>query len=414
MDILQEIFASLKQNKLRTILTGFSVAWGIFILIVLLGAGNGLQNGVMSNFADRASNLVRVWSGNSSLPYKGLKTNRDLPFSEREMDLIVKEFPQVSNLTGVIDKNQTFCYNNECGSYSLKGVSPDYEIAYKLTMREDGRFLNSLDMNAENKIIVIDQRIEDELFKNTSAIGKYIQVGSVMFRVVGVNTKKERWGGGSAYTPFTTAQKIYNPDKKFYQMAFILNGTETKAENDAFDEQFKNLMARSLSFDSEDPQAIWISNSQKDYIETMKIFNAIKIFVTVIGIFCLLAGIIGVSNIMLVSVKERTREFGIRKALGAPPASIIRSVIIEAILVTAVFGYLGMFLGMGLMETINYIMETMGSTSDTGFTVFKNPTVSMSYAFTATIILVISGIFAGYVPARRAVSIKPIEAMREE
>lgn len=414
MDLLQEIWISLKQNKLRTFLTGFSVAWGIFILIVLLGAGNGLQNGVTNNFSERASNMVNIWAGETSLPYKGLKAFRGLSFSEKELEVISKNLPGVSNLTGIISKGQTFCYNNDCGTYSLKGVSPEYAKIYNLSMAENSRFINNLDMKSENKVIIIDQRIEDELFKNTTAVGKYLQIGSVMFRVIGVNTKNARWSQSSAYIPFTTAQKIYNPDKKFYQIVFTLNGAETKEENELFNKQVKVVLGNSLGFNPDDPQAIWLRNSQKEYLETMQIFDAIKVFITIIGIFCLLAGVIGVSNIMLVSVKERTREFGIRKALGAPPGNIIRSVIIEAILVTTVFGYLGMLFGMGLMEGINFILESMPKDSDTGFTIFLNPTVKITYAFTATVILIISGIIAGYVPAKRAVKIKPIEAMREE
>ncbi|MDR1585740.1 MAG: FtsX-like permease family protein, partial [Prevotellaceae bacterium] len=229
-----------------------------------------------------------------------------------------------------------------------------------------------------------------------------------------VNTKKARWGGPDAYIPFTAAQMIYNPNKKFYSLAFTLQGLETETANNQFDERLRNTMAKSLRFDPKDPQAVWIENAQRNYIETMRIFGGITIFVTIIGIFTLIAGIVGVSNIMLVSVKERTREFGIRKAVGAPPLSILTSVVVEAILITVIFGYIGMMLGLGMVEVINFVMEQNAAQDDSGMSVFKNPGVELGYVFFSTGVLIVSGIIAGYMPARRAVRIKPIEAMREE
>ncbi len=235
-----------------------------------------------------------------------------------------------------------------------------------------------------------------------------------MFKVVGINSKKERYGEGSAYIPFTTAQSIFNPNKKFYSIAMQVNGLKTKDANDKFNDKLKQTMSQSLRFDPTDTQALYLYNAQRDYIETMKIFGGITIFVSIIGIFTLIAGIVGVSNIMLVSVKERTREIGIRKAIGASPASILRSIIIESILITTIFGYIGMVMGVGLTELVNIIMQQSAAQSDTGMSVFKDPTVQLSYVFVSTAILIISGVIAGYMPARRAVRIKPIEAMREE
>lgn len=417
INTIQEIISSLKHNKLRTVLTGLSVSWGIFILIVLLGAGNGLKNGVSSNFSRRATNTVQMWSGTSSLPYQGLKSGRSLDFSEKQIGAVNENIVESSNQTGIIDKNSTITYNNEFGSFNIKGVNPTYQKIFNLEFLADGgRFINELDLKANNKIIVLDKKIVDELFKNESAMGKYVHVGDVMFKVVGVNTKKENWGDGSAYIPFTTAQLIYNPDQKFRSIAMMVNGLKTKEENDNFNDELKSTMSHSLRFDPNDTQALWLRNSQRDYIETMKIFAGITLFVSIIGIFTLIAGIVGVSNIMLVTVKERTREIGIRKAIGAPPASILRSIILESIIITTIFGYIGMFLGVGLTELINFIMvqSAAQSASDTGMSVFKDPTVQLSYVLISTGILIVSGVIAGYMPARRAVRIKPIEAMREE
>ena len=415
INTIEEIIASLKHNKLRTVLTGLSVSWGIFILIVLLGAGNGLKNGVTSNFSDRASNTVQMWSGTSSLPYQGLKSGRALNFSEKQLTDVHDNLKEAAGETGVIQKQLTITYNNEYGSYNIKGVNPIYHQIFNLKFEPNGgRFLNTLDMKSSNKVIVIDKKIEEVLFKGKSAMGKYIRVGAVMFKIVGVNSKKERWGDPSAYIPFTTAQYIFNPDLKFYSVAMAVKGLETKEANDAFNDKLKGTMSKSLHFDPNDTQALWVQNSQRDYIETMKIFNGITIFVAVIGIFTLIAGIVGVSNIMLVSVKERTREIGIRKAIGAPPATILQSVIVEAILITTVFGYVGMMMGIGLTELVNFIMEKSAAGGGDGMSVFKNPTVELSYVLISTGILILSGVIAGYMPARRAVRIKPIEAMREE
>nr|MBP7181020.1 FtsX-like permease family protein [Dysgonamonadaceae bacterium] len=230
--------------------------------------------------------------------------------------------------------------------------------------------------------------------------------------------KKEQWGGSNAYIPFSTSQVIFNPDKKFNQIMFTVNGLETKAANERFDEALRNLMGRSLSFDPQDKQALWVDNSQADYIETMKIFGGITIFVSIIGIFTLIAGIVGVSNIMLVTVKERTREIGIRKAIGAPPSSILKSIILESIIITAIFGYVGLMLGIGVTELVNFLMEQAAaanaSSDSMQMSVFKNPTVDIGYAVFATVVLIIAGVLAGYLPARKAVKVHPIEAMREE
>ena len=375
-----------------------------------------MQNAMEDNFSDQSTNMIQMWSGRSSMPYQGLKSDRSLAFSEKQMTDIAKNIPEAGEQTAVVRTRRIFRYGSETGDYQVRGVSPEYMNIFKLKFEDGGgRFINDLDMVQLNKVIVIDKEMETVLFKGESALGKYLQVGSVMFRVVGVNTKKARWGGPNAYIPFTTAQIIYNPNKKFYEMAFTLQGLETETANEAFDERLKNTMAKSLHFDPKDPQAIWIYNSQRDYIRTMGILGGIKIFVSfIIGILTLIAGIVGVSNIMLVSVRERTREFGIRKAIGASPASILRSVIIESILITTVFGYIGMMLGLGIADIFSFVLEQSASQDDTGMSIFKNPSVELSYVFFATAVLIVSGIIAGYMPARRAVRIKPIEAMREE
>ena len=415
INTIQEILDGLKHNKLRTVLTGLSVSWGIFILIVLLGAGNGLKNGVTSNFSDRATNTVQMWSGTSSLPFKGLKSGRSLNFGEKQLNDVSDKLVETDGQSGVIEKQMTITNKSEYGTYTINGVDPAYKNIFNLKFDSNGgRFINTLDNKSNNKVIVIDKKIEEVLFKGKSALGNYLKIGDVMFRVIGINSKKQRWGDGTAYIPFTTAQYIFNPNLKFHNIAMTVKGLDTKESNDAFNEKLKKTMSTSLIFDPNDTQALWVRNSQRDFIETMQIFNGITIFVSIIGIFTLIAGIVGVSNIMLVTVKERTREIGIRKAIGAPPASILQSIILESIIITTLFGYVGMMMGIGLTELVNYIINQSAAGASDGMSVFKNPTVELSYVLISTGILIVSGVIAGYMPARRAVRIKPIEAMREE
>ena len=281
INTIEEIFASLKHNKLRTVLTGLSVSWGIFILIVLLGAGNGLKNGVTSNFSELATNTVQMWAGNSSLPYKGLKSGRTLNFGERQLSDVDNELMESDSQTGVIEKQLTLTNGSEYGMYGIKGVNPTYLQIFNLKIAAgDGRFVNNLDMKSSSKVMVIDKKVEEVLFKGKSAIGKYLKVGPLMFRVIGVNSKKERWGNGSAYIPFTTAQYIFNPDRKFYSIAMTVKGLETKEANEVFDDKLKSTMSKSLRFDPKDTQALWVRNFQRQYIETQKIFQGIACLLT--------------------------------------------------------------------------------------------------------------------------------------
>ncbi|MDD2298406.1 MAG: ABC transporter permease [Fermentimonas sp.] len=419
IDLLQEIFETLKKNKMRTTLTGLSVSWGIFILIILLGAGNGLKNGVMQNFSSRAVNRINMYPGRTSIPHKGLKSDRQLSFTSEEVDFVKDEVSESRLITARLNNTMNITYGNEYGSYEIRGVMPNYSIIEKLTIKpEDGRFINNLDMKEYNKVIVLDKKIADLLFPGESAIGKTVKLGSLMFKVVGINSRKEDWGGSKAYIPFTTSQSIFNPNGKFYNIVFTVDGLNTKEANEKFNETLRTMMSRRLNFNPNDEQALWINNAQSEYVETMKIFGGITLFVTIIGILTLIAGIVGVSNIMLVSVKERTREIGIRKAIGAKPSSILKTIILESIIITTLFGYIGLMMGIGLTEIINFFMEQAASaqpvSDEPQMSVFTNPTVEVGYAVFATIILIVSGVLAGYLPARKAVNVKPIEAMRQE
>lgn len=419
IDLLQEIYGTLKKNKMRTTLTGLSVSWGIFILIVLLGAGNGLQNGVMQNFSSRAVNRINLNPGTTSIPYNGLKSDRRLSFTVDEVDFIKNEVSESKLITARLNNTMNITYGKEYGSYEIRGIMPNYSLIEKLVIKPgDGRFINNLDMKEKNKVIVLDKKIADLLFQGESALGKTVKVGNLMFKVIGINSRKEDWGGSKAYIPFTTSQSIFNPNGKFYNIVFTVDGLNTKDANDKFNETLRTMMSRRLKFDPDDRQALWVYNAQSEYVETMNIFNGITLFVTIVGILTLIAGIVGVSNIMLVSVKERTREIGIRKAIGAKPSSILKTIILESIIITTLFGYIGLIMGIGLTEIVNFFMENaanaQAATDEPQMSVFTNPTVEVGYAVFATIVLIISGVLAGYLPARKAVRVKPIEAMRQE
>ncbi len=416
MNTIQEILAALSHNKLRTFLTGLSVSWGIFILIILMSAGNGLKNGVMSNFSSRASNTVQLWPGTTSKPYRGLQSGRRMSLTNKEYET-VSSLNETQGQSAVISTSATIVYGSESSNYYINGVEPVYADIFNMEFKKDsGRFINELDLKNNHKVIVLDKKVAERIFKNKPPIGEYVKVGSVMFRVIGINSKKAEWGDGEAYIPATTAGLIFKPDRKMSTIVFTVDELKTSEENERFNEKLRAEVSTTMQFDPEDQNALWLRNSQREYIETMKVFSAISIFVNIIGILTLIAGVVGVSNIMLVSVKERTREFGIRKALGAPPAAILRSVIIESILITAIFGYLGMIVGIGITEVVSFVMESGAAAGGDGpeMSVFKNPSVDLKYIFFATLVLLIAGVIAGYMPARRAVKVKPIEAMREE
>jgi putative ABC transport system permease protein len=280
----------------------------------------------------------------------------------------------------------------------------------------EGRFINDLDMQEFRKVIVIGDDIRKALFKEEDPLGKYIKVGSVPFKVVGVakDPKSERDNNRQAYMPFTTAQRLFNGGDRVHTFTVTTKMVKTSKEAESIDKEVRAQLAKRHDFDPDDKRAMGSFNMLTEYIRTMKIFQAIKIFVWIIGIGTLIAGIVGVSNIMLILVKERTQEIGIRKALGATPASVIGLVLMESILITTVAGYLGLVMGVGLMEMLNFVLEKMFAQGGGNQIFFRNPTVDFSTAISATLILVISGAIAGYIPARKAAMVKPVNALRNE
>jgi len=413
IDKWQEIFATIKKNKMRTFLTGFSVAWGIFMLMILLGAGNGLSNGVSSNFMNDAVNAMWIWQGKTTLPYEGMKTGRNIMFYNQDQE-VVQKVPGVGVSSGrYFMGNTRYSFGKESGEYTTITCQPALRDVENIQI-EKGRFVNQIDIDQNRKVVVIGADIKTALFKDAEAIGEYVNINMVPFKIVGICTEPGSTKNRNAYMPLSTAQMIFNGNNRLHNLALTINANSLE-ETKAIEEQIRGALGRQHKFDPKDESAIGLYNKLENYIQTMKIFQAIKIFIWIIGIGTLIAGIVGVSNIMLIVVKERTKEIGIRKALGASPSSVIGLILLESIMITTVAGYIGLVLGTGLMELINYFMvQSAGAATEQSETIFMNPTVDINIAIYATLMLIVAGAFAGYIPAKRAASIKPIVALRDE
>lgn len=416
IDFWQEIYGTIKRNKLRTFLTGFSVAWGIFILIVLLGAGNGLIHSFEKNSQDRALNSMRIFAGQTSKPFMGLSIGRPIVFKNKDIETLDKKFKKNIITSGAtVSKSLTVSCGEETANLSLNGVSPSYVHIESCKMTK-GRFINDLDINKKRKVVVLNEKTTEKLFPHqNNPIGELINAGGVMYEVIGTYSANSDRQSNDAYIPFSASQLIYCKGDSIDDIIFTTKELTTKKANDDFEKSYREEMGKEHQFDPLDNSAIWIWNRLEQYMEQQQASHVLRIAIWVIGIFTLLSGIVGVSNIMLITVRERTREFGIRKALGAKPGSILRLIIAESITITAIFGYIGMFLGIAATEYMNLLAGNQ--TVDAGAfstTVFYNPTVDISVAIQATITLIIAGTLAGFFPARKATKIRPIEALRAE
>ncbi|MEG0789087.1 MAG: ABC transporter permease [Alistipes sp.] len=414
-ELLIEIWMSIRRNKLRTFLTGFSVAWGIFMLVILLGSGNGLQNGVISNFGSYAVNSIDLYGGRTSKPYKGYDKNRNIELRNSDLEILKKEFPEIDEIAANswLD-GQVATYNKDFMQIWLRGSLPKIEQIEGVEI-VSGRFINDSDIQLYRKSIVIDQMMQTVLFKGADPLGAKIKLGNSTYTIVGIYKGEANRSYSSCYIPLTTGQLIYMANNPEVHNAIVtIKDINNDEQMRAFEKRITHRLSIEHHFDPTDESAIWINNTLERYKDMMIVFNGINIFVWIIGLGTLFAGIVGVSNIMLVTVTERTAEFGIRKALGAKPSSIIRLILTESVLVTAIFGYIGMVLGVGVMEVVNYVIVNTPPETVEGFnpTFFLNPTLDLSVAVSATVVLVLAGLIAGYVPAYRAAQLKTIDALR--
>ncbi|MGP1536268.1 ABC transporter permease [Bacteroides heparinolyticus] len=416
IDLWQEIYGTIKRNKLRTALTGFAVAWGIFILILLLGAGNGVMNAQNEQMASLAMNSIKVGAGWTSKPYDGLSQGRRIQLNNGDLTITRNMRKHVENAGAVIyQSGMNISYGNEYINERLMGVHPNYLEIERPTVVE-GRFINQLDIREKRKVTILNERSVKTLFKHgAKPLGKMLNMGGVMFQVVGVYKDKGNSGGQDVFVPFSTLQTVYNKGDKLNNILMSIKDLNTEEENKVFEADYRAAIGAHQRFDKTDDGAIWIWNRFTQMTQMNKGADYMRTAIWIIGLFTLLSGIVGVSNIMLITVKERTREFGIRKALGARPWSILKLVIVESVVITAFFGYIGMVAGVGVTEYMN--MTAGKAVMDIGVqqqTMFLNPTVDLGIAIRATMTLIAAGTLAGLFPALKAVKTRPIEALRAD
>lgn len=415
IDFIQEIYGTVMRNKLRTLLTGFAVSWGIFMLIVLLGAGNGVINAMEEQSSDLNLNSVEVYPGQTAKAYKGLREGRKIGFTDKDRRTTRQHFTDEISETGATLSQAGTTLSNG-GSYvslDLTGVTPNIQQINGIKLVR-GRFINRKDIEERRKIIVIHTKAAETLFRNKyNGVGCYLKAGASEYLVAGIYTDRGNIGTPDAYVPLTTLQTVFGKGDSLSTLAFNTQGMTTQAANDTFDTRFRSLMGKEHLFSPDDQGAIWISNHFTQYLQQQTGTNILRIAIWVVGLLTLLSGVVGVSNIMLITVKERTHEFGIRKALGATPFSILKLIIAESIIITTFFGYVGMTAGIAVTEYMNMLAgeQTVNGGAFT-FTVFKNPTVDLGIAIQATLTLIIAGTLAGFFPARKAALVRPIEALR--
>ena len=401
-----EIFETIRKNKLRTFLSGFTVALGIFIFIILFGLGNGLKNTFQEFFLDDASNVIYLYPGKTSMPYKGFKSNREIEFENEDMEDIKENFPMFTEYVSPrITRSAIVRYKNENDSYTTRAVAPGHQFVEK-TILMKGRYINQIDLDKKTKNAVIGRLVAKDLFKSEDPIGKYINLGETAFKVIGVfqddgGDNEERF----IFIPYTTRQLIEKNNDKIGQIIVTFPKEIGHVGAIAFEKSLKKYFKNKKSIDPEDPNGIFIRNPTDNLRDTQSFAIGLQIIVSFVGLGTLIAGIIGISNIMVFVVKERTKELGIRKAIGATPKSVIQMILQESVFITTISGYIGLFLGIIVLENIGLKLEEY---------FIKNPYIDLGTSIAATIILILFGAIAGYIPAKRASSIKPIVALRDE
>ncbi|MEM1034255.1 MAG: ABC transporter permease [Myxococcota bacterium] len=407
VDRWREITDSLRTAKLRTFATALSVAWGIFMLVILLGAGRGIQNGVAHNFRDDATNSLWLYGGSTSRPFRGYGVGRAIQLDDGDYEAVRKSIERVEYATGrfYLRGEFTVRVGRRTSSFDVRAVHPGHQYLER-TIITDGRFINDTDLDARRKVAVIGPEVVTQLFGRRDPLGRYLDIGGTTYRVVGVFTD-DGWQSelSKIYIPITTAQTVYGGGNRIDQIMFTI-ADATGASSRQTEGQLRQLMSARKDFHPDDEKAIRIRNNVEEAQKITGLFDDIDLFVWIVGIGTILAGMVGVSNIMLISVRERTKEIGLRKALGATPRTIVSQIVVESLLITSGSGYLGMVSGLGLIEVIaRYAPEN---------DYFRDPSANLSVVVGATVILVVCGVLAGYFPARLAARIQPVEALRAD
>ena len=416
--LLSEVWSTSKRNKLRTTLTGFAVAWGIFMLIFLLGAGNGLINAQLQQSTRFLANSMRVFPGETSKAYKGLKEGRSITLNDKDILISNQTYGQyVDDVGGRLEQNNVNINygDNYVASQSLVGVAPTHPKIDKTEMIA-GRFINEIDMKEQRKNVVLSRSQAKELSKDyRSLVGKNVKISNLNFQVVGIYKDDESRNNTDAFIAYSTIKTIYAKGDDAGSLEFTIKNLKTQEDNEQFEKNYRASINNNHQAAPDDDRTIWLWNRYMDNIQMNQGIAIMQTALWIVGLFTLLSGIVGVSNIMLITVKERTREFGVRKAIGAKPWSILKLIITESIIITSFFGYIGMVCGVAANEIMD---ATIGHTTvDTGLfkaAMFVNPTVGLGTCIGATIAIVIAGTIAGLIPAIKAARIRPIEALRAE
>lgn len=413
-EIFNEVWMSAQRNKLRTILTGFAVAWGIFMIITLLGAGNGLINAQLQQMNRRLTNSMIVYGGTTSKPFNGLKEGRYIRLKNSDIDITAKNFTENVDEVGAMlyTNNITVAYGNNYITTWVAGVGANHFKINKMELL-CGRFINNIDVSEQRKVLVISNKQAEDLCPGNyqNLLGKWVKVNAFAFRVVGI-FKDDENGRADAFSSYSTIQTIFNYGDDAGRIEFTFHGLPTEEANEEFEGRYRSRINANHQAAPDDQSSIWISNRFTQSLQMEEGVGYIRTFLWVVGLFTLLSGIVGVGNIMLITVKERTREFGIRKAIGARPWSILKLIIVESVAITAIFGYIGMFLGVCANE---YMDRTLGRSGfDLGWgeeSIFVNPTVGLDVCIEATVVIIVAGTIAGLIPAFKAARIRPIVAL---
>ncbi len=418
IDRWNEIWHALTKNKVRSLLTAFGVFWGIFMLIIMSGASNGLKNGIVEGVAKFATNSAFIWTDRTSEPYKGFTRGRYWLFNSDDLVYLKANVPEMEFLTpknfGQFGAANNVIRGRLSGSYNVKGDYPDYVKIDPYTIVY-GRWINEMDIRDRRKVCVIGEKVYETLFEaNEDPLGEYLKISGVYYQVVGVIRPETRVNINgraeeSVFLPFTTMQQTFNMGDQVHFLAFT---AKKGIPVSVVEEKVKTILKKRHSISPTDTQALQSVNIEKQFQQISGLFLGIGILTWIVGIGTLMAGVIGVSNIMLVIVRERTKEIGVQRALGARPSTIISQIMLESVVLTTVAGYIGLSLGVGLLELVNKALEMQAKGGDEIF--FRHPEVNLNIALASLAVLVIAGLFAGSIPAKRALSIKPIEALREE
>ncbi|MCM5661863.1 ABC transporter permease [Galbibacter mesophilus] len=405
-DLWSEIFHSIKSNKLRTFLTGFSVAWGIFILVLLLASVDGMKNGFTKQFNDDATNSIFIYPGTTTKPYGGFEAGRRIQFDNEDIEYIEKSFPgYYEYITPRFTKSVTARVGNETGTYSARAVNPDHQQIER-TVINNGRYINENDIKNTLKVAVIGKVISDELFKDQDPVGNNIILNDLSYKVIGVfsddgNEREER----NMYVPVTTFQRLYGNTNKIDQIALTYNPEFNFAEAINFSDNLEVILKRRLVIDPDDQGALYMNNYAEGFSDVSNFTTMLSVISIAIGMLILIAGIVGIGNILVFIIKERTKEIGVRKALGARPYDVIKLVLLESVFITSVSGMIGLFFAMGLVALISPIVDAPA---------FSNPSVDTVTVITSTIVLIVAGVLAGLIPAIKAAKVKPIVALRAD